>query len=123
MLGGFDWERLRVLLESVRAGAPLHYSVSDFDGVTRSVVDDELPQVVIVEGVRLLGRELDRYFDLRVWIDCSLEIAAARGMRRDREDGCDAAHLAIWAREWVPKDRRYFDAHRPDLAAEVTYPA
>ncbi len=121
LLGGFDWERLRAVLEDVRAGRPLSYISNDFDGTPRARVQEELPAIVIVEGIRLLRAELDGYFDLRVWIDCPLEIAAERGRRRDAEQGAAAAHLGIWEQEWIPKDAAYFEAHRPDLRAEILF--
>ena len=79
MLGGFRWERLRAVLADVRAGRRLRYTASDFEGRPRQRVDEELPAVVIVEGVRLLRPELAGFFDLAVWIDCPLELAAERG--------------------------------------------
>ena len=121
LLGGFDWARLQTVLADVRAGRPLRYRANDFEGRAREEIAEDLPAVVIVEGIRLLRPELDRYFDLRVWIDCPLEVAAARGRRRDEHDGAGAAHLAIWEAEWVPKDRAYFEACRPDLLADLTY--
>jgi uridine kinase len=123
-LGGFDWKRLAGVLEDVGAGRRLRYQGTDFDGRPYSwQFDEELPPVVIVEGVRLLRPELSDYFDLSIWIDCTLEAAAARGLRRDREGGADETHLELWELEWVPKDRDYFEAYRPDLLADVLYPA
>lgn len=124
LVGGFNWERLAGVLEDVRAGRRLRYQGTDFDGRPYSWrFDEELPAVVIVEGVRLLRPELRCFFDLQVWIECALETAAARGMQRDRDGGADETHLELWEQEWVPKDRDYFEACRPDLLADVLYPA
>jgi uridine kinase len=120
MLGGFDWARLTGVLEDVRAGRRLHYTPNDFYGVPEGrQVDEELPEVVLVEGVRLLRAELERFFDLTVWIDCPIELATARGKERDRRNGVGEQELAIWEQEWDPKERDYFAAFRPDLIADV----
>ncbi len=120
LLGGFDWGRLRDVLEDIRAGRRLSYRGTDFDGRPQAQrVEEELPEVVIVEGIRLLRPELSPYFDLQVWIDCPLELAAKRGRERDRADGADEAHLAVWDAEWIPKDAEYFATYRPDRLADL----
>jgi uridine kinase len=122
MFGGFEWGRLTGVLEEVRAGRRLRYAPNDFDGVPRGrPVDEPLPRVVLVEGVRLLRAELERFFDLTVWIDCPIELATARGKERDRKNGVGEGDLAIWEDEWVPKERDYFVAFRPDRLADVVY--
>jgi hypothetical protein len=61
---------LRVWKSYVRAERRLRYQPSDFDGHPRGpAIDEKLPSVVIVEGVRLLQADLADYFDLQVWID------------------------------------------------------
>lgn len=121
MFGGFDWERLRGVLEDARAGRRLRYTAGDFGGRPREEVDEELPPVVIVEGIRLLRPELEGLFDVTVWIDCPLELAARRGIARDRAQGADDHHVAAWHEEWVPKDAAYFEAYRPDRRADLLY--
>jgi uridine kinase len=123
MLGGFDWDRLERVLGDVRAGRRLRYTGSDFEGRPRTwSFDEELPTVVIVEGVRLLRPKLSGFFDLEVWIDCPLELATERGIARDRELGADDRHITLWREEWVPKEQEYLVACRPDRRADVVYP-
>jgi uridine kinase len=121
LFGGFDWVRLEGVLRGARAGRAFDYEVNDFEGRPASRVEEELPSVVIVEGIRLLRPELAGFFDLTVWIDCQIEVAAARGVERDRLAGADAAHVALWGEEWVPKDRRYFEEFRPDRSASLLF--
>ena len=121
-LGGFDWERLAAVLTDVGAGRRLCYQGTDFEGRPYPWrFDEELPAVVIVEGVRLLRPELSEHFDLSIWIDCPLALAAERGKQRDRAGGVTDEHLAIWDREWLPKDKLYFERHRPDALADLLY--
>lgn len=123
MLGGFDWERLRRVLEDIRAGRRLRYTGTDFEGRPYAwSFDEELPPIVIVEGVRLLRPELSGFFDLTVWIDCPLELATERGIARDREQGADDQHIALWREDWVPKEQEHLAACRPDRRADILYP-
>ncbi len=123
MLGGFDWDRVMRVLGDVRAGRPLRYTPSDFEGRPLGwSVEEELPEVVIVEGVRLLRAGLAGFFDLTVWIDCPLELATERGIARDRAGGVDEQSIALWGEVWDPKEREYFAACRPDRRADVLYP-
>ena len=78
--------------------------------------------LLLVEGVGIIHPGLLPFFDLTVWIDCPLYIAAERGRNRAREThGVD--HDRLWRDVWVPNDRDYFDQFRPDLLADVIYEA
>lgn len=127
--GGYDWSRLENLLKNVKNGNNLHYRAYDWkkDSLTEEYIDEKLPSLIIVEGVRLLQPKLLPYFDLTVWIDVDIDTASQRGIRRDEqnwEDKADkhglAAHLNSWHTTWRPKDEEYFEKFRPDKIADFT---
>jgi uridine kinase len=114
-LGGYDWVRFEQVLQDVKDGKRLYYQVYDWphDNLTDWFIDEPLPPIVIVEGIRLLQPRLLRYFDIPVWIDCPLEVATQRGKKRDRENSNDPtydieAHIKKWDDIWVPKEISYF---------------
>lgn len=75
----------------------------------------------IIDGpVGLFQDKLLRYFDLRVWIDCPLDIATARGKQRDKDEyNLDLEDL--WDTVWLPEQERYYSEFRPDLKADIFY--
>ena len=124
-----DWRSIdrrrlvRTVLDPARRGSPIRYQQYDWAndrlGEERKVPSAPL---LLVEGVGIMHPDLLPYFDLTVWIDCPLEIAAERGRLRARENhGVDQD--ALWRDVWVPNDRDYFDQFRPDLLADVIYEA
>ncbi|HVC35966.1 MAG TPA: hypothetical protein VNE40_00765 [Candidatus Dormibacteraeota bacterium] len=127
-LGGYDWNRLEGVLQDIRDGKRLYYQVYDWpnDALTDWYIDEPLPSIVIVEGIRLLQPRLLTYFDVRVWIDCPVDVATQRGKQRDSENKSDpdfdlATHLKKWDEVWVPKDKNYFSEYHPEELANFIY--
>lgn len=130
-LGGYDWDRLEKVLSDVKNGNRLYYQVYDWpnDQLTDWYINEPLPPVVVVEGIRLLQPRFNQYFDIRVWIDCPLELATARGKKRDRENRKKSqdtnydieTHIAKWDEIWAPKDKTYFDEFQPKELADFIY--
>jgi uridine kinase len=115
-----DWVLLRRILRDIREGRPLKYQGRTYRG--RIVeVDEELPRVVIVEGIRLLRPDTFEFFDATIWINCSQAFALQRAKERDRLQGEDETEVARWDTDWGPKDRAYFDRYRPARGAMFLY--
>ena len=115
-----DWPLIEKLLGDVCAGKKLQYQGKDFIG-NILYFDEELPKVVIFEGIRLLQPKLLPYFDISVWMDCPQDSAIQRAKARDREQGEDEQTVNRWDTDWGPKDREYFDKFRPDQLATLLY--
>lgn len=73
--------------------------------------------VMVVDLIGLLHPEALASLDLSVWCDVALDVAAARGMRRDRDAGSD--HDALWRDVWVPNDRDFSARFAPRDVADV----
>ncbi|HUD07530.1 MAG TPA: hypothetical protein VMQ52_00400 [Candidatus Saccharimonadales bacterium] len=128
ILGGYDWERFESVLQDVRDGKRLYYQVYDWpnDKLTDWYIDEPLPPIVIVEGIRLLQPNLLPYFDVCVWIDCPIDVSAQRGKKRDSEGKKDpnfdlATHLKKWDDVWIPKDKKYSSEFNPKKLATFIY--
>jgi len=122
ILDQVDWTLLKTVLDQARSKKQLKYIGRGFRG-DRHSVDEKLPSVVIVEGIRLLQPDLLPYFDISVWIDCPQEVALKRAKDRDRAQGEDEGTVARWDTDWGPKDKAYFDTFRPDKLATFLYPS
>ncbi len=115
-----NWPLLTKILEDVLAGKKLRYEGKGCKGEA-IFCDEELPKVIIVEGVRLLQPKLMPYFDVSIWIACPQELALQRAKARDRSQGEDEQTVALWDSDWGPKDRLYFETYHPDTIASFLY--
>jgi uridine kinase len=60
--------------------------------------------LIIIEGVSVLGEDFNSYYDLRLWIDCPIEVASHRMKERDRKLGM---HNPVYFNVWEKEDREY----------------
>jgi len=87
-----------------------------FDGVF-SEIDSRTESVVVVEGIFLFRRAFVSRFDLRLWINCSFEVAMERAIRR-RQEGLDPAETrAAYETLYFPAQRLHFAEDDPAAAA------
>lgn len=118
----FDRDRLehQVLIPALQ-GNPIRYQVFDWH---RGRLEDwrELTAAyLIIEGISALHPNLLPYYQFKIWVECSLEVAQLRGLRRGKtEYNIDEAES--WIGRWTPNDRAYFETYRPDLQANFSYP-
>jgi uridine kinase len=117
-----DWTLLSRLLLDVRHCERLSYVGRTYFG-DPVVVDDVMPRVVIVEGLRLYRPELMSAFDVAVWIDCPLERATERAKARNRLQGESDYELGLWDSLWAPLDAEYFRSYEPERLAPIVYQA
>lgn len=115
-----DWALLARILKDARAGKKLQYQGKDFTG-KHLHFNEELPKVVIFEGVRLLQPELIPNFDISVWIDCPQDFGMQRAKDRDRKQGENEKTISRWDTEWGPQDREYFNQCHPEQLATFIY--
>lgn len=71
---------------------------------------------LFVEGCGIIHPDLNAYYNLKVWIDCSLEIATDRAKNRDRLEGNNNDKL--WDEVWGPNDKDYFEKFKPKKVAD-----
>jgi adenylate kinase family enzyme len=117
-----DWTLLSRLLLDARHSERLSYVGRTYFG-DPVVVDDDMPRVVIVEGLRLYRPEVMSAFDVAVWIDCPLERATQRAKARNRLQDESDYELGLWDSLWAPLDAEYFSSDQPDRLATLLYRA
>ena len=116
-----DWPALFELLEAVRAEPTpgrLRYRYRWYDG-QEGDVDEPMPPVVIVEGIRVIRPETMHLFDLTVWIDLEPVAGAERAKARNRLQGDTEAELHLWDSKWVPEGVEYQRLVRPEELAHM----
>ncbi|RKU35265.1 uridine kinase [Candidatus Poribacteria bacterium] len=117
MIGSdFDWERLRdQVLVPIRERRHADYQRYDWEtDVLAEWHTISAANVVIVEGVYTIRRELISLYDLKIWVECPRAIRLARGIARDGEKA-----RAIWEQDWMPKEDYYVKTHLPREKADL----
>lgn len=116
-----DFDRLEreVLMPFSEGKSPVAHGHFDWEknaiGEIREVSHDGR---IIVEGVGLFRPHLSMYFEYKIWVDCPLEEAIARGKKRDREEYHNPQDEA-WEGIWKKNDLEYLNAFNPKDAADV----
>lgn len=119
--GVFDHGRLeKQVLQPAKSGKPIIYQPLIYDE-NRLGQPTALPpvQFVIVEGISCYITFLRPYYDIKIWVDTSIEIAMSRGIARDGTHG----NSKDWKR-WAKIDVSYLQKYQPNLVADyiVTNP-
>ena len=115
-----NWTLIEHILQDSSTGRRIKYRGRDHKGKVL-YFDEDLPKIVIFEGIRLLQPKFNQYFDISVWIDCPQDFAIERAKARDRSQGADEETVGGWDTDWGPKDKEYFDSYRPDQLANFIY--
>lgn len=113
-----SWDRARLVdevLAPLRRGEPVAWRRLEWWSNTLSdPIVLPAAEVVVVEGITALHPALRRWWDLAIWLEVPIELAAARGLARD----IAAGHEHDWPR-WAANDRRYRAEHDPVAAADL----
>lgn len=112
-----NWDALLPQLETLKRGQPITHPVPG----TRAHARGDAPthvgpaQVVLLEGHLLLVDERVRELaDLRVFVDCDVEVRVLRRIQRDtsRAEGTLERSLAWYWRDVLPNNQRYTTLQR-----------
>lgn len=120
-----DWPALLDVLRGLRASpAPRRvvYLARTYDGLER-LVEQEMPAVIVCEGIRLLRPETLPLLDLAVWIEMTPEDAGQRAVERNRAQGDSKEQLELWESKWIPEAKEYAASVQPERLADVVIPA
>jgi uridine kinase len=111
----FDWRRLQseVLTVAEEPNVTLRYQRYDWnEGTLGDWIDAVMPDVVIVEGVYTLRRELREYYDVTVFV------RTAEATRLQRQQGRNE-NTHEWIQRWTAAEDLYFARERPWEATDV----
>jgi uridine kinase len=116
--GVFDRARLeqQVLLPASQR-QPVSYQRLQWETNTLSELVT-VPDVdyLIIEGISAYHPSIEHYYDYKIWVDTSLEVAQKRGHVRD-----GSSENAQYWELWVQNDRIYQQQYHPEQRADFVF--
>jgi uridine kinase len=85
----------------------------------RHVYEFEELDVILLEGIYLLKRAFQAYYDLSVWIECSFEMALRRAIARAQEGLTPKATAEAYRSIYFPAQEIHFRHDDPKSAATL----
>ncbi len=118
----FDRDRFtREVLKPARTNRfPLTYVREPWPGNPEETIVIPKTNYLVVEGCSIFHPDLLKYYDLKIWVDCPLELATERAMWRDRYVHKNE-HDYYWLNIWMPNERDFLAKYRPDKLADITF--
>ena len=110
----YDWQRLRDVLTTVRAGRTATFEPYDWDRNTLSpnLKTIEASHLAVIEGLFAARPEFDDLIDISVLIESPPSTRQAR--QRQRADATDD-----WLKRWDAAERLYLDLIRPATSFDL----
>ncbi|MDP5274228.1 uridine kinase family protein [Chengkuizengella axinellae] len=71
-------------------------------------------ELVVIEGCYSLIKELETYYDFKIWIETPKDLRLSRGIERDGEE---KRHL--WEDLWMPAEELYIKSQNPTDKADL----
>jgi uridine kinase len=75
--------------------------------------------VIVLEGIFLLTRQLRGYYDPSFWIDCSFETALHRAIARAQEGLSPQATMTAYRTIYFPAQRIHMMRDKPRVGAAI----
>jgi uridine kinase len=75
--------------------------------------------VILLEGIYLLKRSFQAYYDLSFWIDCTFDTALERAIARGQEGLPTQATISAYRTIYFPAQKIHFDRDNPKAAASA----
>lgn len=70
--------------------------------------------IVFVEGCYAYHKDIRRFFDFSIWVDCAPDEAMERAVARDGESG-----RSLWEEAHAPNERKYVATQQPQKQVDV----
>jgi len=75
--------------------------------------------IILLEGIYLLKREFQGYYDLSIWIDCTFKTALERAVNRGQEGLPPEETIRAYQRIYFPAQKIHFEKDNPRQAATI----
>ncbi len=85
----------------------------------RHVYEYRTVEVILLEGIYLLKRDLRAHYDLSIWIDCSFQTALDRALARRQEGLSPQETIRAYETIYFPAQRIHFERDDPRRAAAI----
>ena len=77
--------------------------------------------VILLEGIFLFRKQFAGHFDLRIWIECSQEVALVRAIKRSQEGLSPIETTHVYNNIYFPAQRIHSIADQPTSAAHFIF--
>jgi uridine kinase len=77
--------------------------------------------IILLEGIFLFKNEFRTYFDLRIWIECSFEMALQRAIARSQEGLSSEETIKVYETIYFPAQKIHFAEDNPRKLADLIY--
>jgi uridine kinase len=75
-------------------------------------------RIILLEGIFLFKKEFKEYFDLKIWVECSFEIALKRAVARAQENLSPDATIRAYETIYFPAQRIHLAKDKPQDSAD-----
>jgi uridine kinase len=100
----------------------MYYAEETATQFRKHVYEFEEIDVILLEGIYLLKRSFQSYYDLSLWIDCSFETALERAIARTQEGLPVAETIEAYRTIYFPAQKIHFEQDDPTHAATAIIP-
>lgn len=121
MWENIDFKRLKKDVLIPFSSGDLLLTYREFNWLTNEVGDFKTIEsngLLIIEGIGLFRPELMDYFGYTIWIDCPIDVAIARGKRRDNED-YGVNNDISWDGIWKKNDLECYQHFSPEKHSDI----
>jgi len=87
----------------------------------KQVCEFENVDVIVLEGIYLLKRDLRRHYDLSIWIECSFDTALERAIARGQEGLAAEETIAAYQRIYFPAQEIHAAQDMPKASADIVF--
>ena len=116
-------ELFELLIEPLRRRRSLRLTVDLIrqpgDARYDHTYDFEDVDVILLEGIFLLRRELRSRYDLAFWLDCPFEVALRRAIARNQENLSEAEIAQAYTKLYFPAQRLHLKRDDPRGSADL----
>lgn len=77
--------------------------------------------VILLEGIFLFKRDFREFFDLKIWIECSFEVALKRAVERSQENLQPEETVKAYETIYFPAQKIHFAKDSPQELADLIY--
>jgi uridine kinase len=85
----------------------------------RERISSDDVDIILLEGIFLFQPRFLRYFDLKVWVECSFETALERAVSRSQEGLSRDETISAYETIYFPAQRVHFKIDLPQTQAEI----
>ncbi|WP_174763157.1 uridine kinase [Anabaena sp. UHCC 0187] len=77
--------------------------------------------IIVLEGIFLLKRSLQHFYDFKIWIDCSFATALERAIQRNQEDISPEQIIEDYQKIYFPAQKVHLAIDNPKSSTDVIY--